>query len=99
MSDQPETMLEYHFRQLARTMVQAAGIVVASLFLAVGVLVSSTQPAAESYLLAGSVFMLAMVHAISNDGYLRTAFNTVLRTDLSELKRPDENTTGGLADD
>jgi len=99
MSDQPETMLEYHFRKLALVVVQATLILIASLFLAVGLLAGLAEPVAGAYLWISSALMLAMVHAMSNEGYVRTFFNTVLRTDLSELKRPDEQATGGLTDD
>lgn len=99
MTDQPKTMLEYHFRKLARTVVQSVGLVVASMFLATAVFVSPTNPAAGQLMFGGSVFMLAIVRAIMSDGYLRTAFNTLLGGPLSELNRPNEPQTGGLADD
>jgi hypothetical protein len=99
MSDQPETMLEYHILQLERTIMAAVMLLGSAVFAAVGGGVISRDPASALLLGFGAVWLATCALAIGSDGYARTALNTLFRTDLSELKRPDEGTTGGLADD
>jgi len=99
MGDQPETMLEYHFRDLKRTVMVAVLLLGSIVFIAVGIAVVNRDPAAALALVFGAGWLTAAGSAIGSDGYARTALNTLFRFDLSELKRPDEEAAGGLSND
>ncbi|CAI49741.1 uncharacterized protein NP_7024A (plasmid) [Natronomonas pharaonis DSM 2160] len=99
-SDQPKTMLEYHFRRLSRKIVVVAGLVIASLFVAAGMIVTPFDSVVGLILTLAAIAVLAVCHAIMEDGLLRRGLNKLPGGSLSELKRPDEREpAGGVADD
>lgn len=92
MTDQPDTMLEYHFRKLARVILVCTIFFVTALFGTAAGLTSQTQPGMALAFIMASLLGIAEAWAVAKDGRLRRALNFLLRTDVSDLKRPDEQT-------
>ncbi len=90
MSDQPETMLEYHFRKLSRKIAATALLVMASIYLAAGAVVHSSDPVMSWVFIFGAVLTILAAIGASNEGYARRTLNRLFRTDLTDLERPDE---------
>jgi hypothetical protein len=90
MSDQPETMLEYHFRKLARVVVGTGCLIIVSLFAAAGMVEIHSNPGIGTGLLAGSAWLLLMSYAMFNEGRAREFFNYIYDSDYTGLERPDE---------
>lgn len=89
MTDQPETMLEYHFRKLSRSIIHAAIITTSSVFLVGAGVVLESAPALGVAYGVGAWMVLLEGIASTNDGIIRRALNWATRRDISDLERPD----------
>lgn len=96
---EPETELEYHFQKLSRTISRSAAVLSSAVYLVGAGLTVETNLTASLIFLVASGSMVAVSHALGNDGRVRAFFNRTLGTDVSELQRPETNGSQVMADD
>lgn len=100
MSDQPETMLEYHFRKLAEKVILSAMLIAVAVFASTAAITSQTDPVLGVMFASFAVWVTFIIYASVTDGRIRRFVNLLPGDDLTDLERPNAaDNSEVLADD
>jgi len=101
MTEQPDTLLEYHRKKLQRMIAGTGALLTAVVLLSTGFTLSQLGAPISfaTAVSAAAVMFLLQSTAMITDGRARTLYNHIPGFGLSKIKHPDAGKTKVIGDD